>query len=75
MNQQIHNIDHLHTNKVADNSDVHTIMIHADERMYLIGFIQSVVDIDWDAISRYTDQEIFDLYLHYRFNAYGQRGN
>jgi hypothetical protein len=62
-----------HTGKTADDPDVHTILIHADERMLFMGYLQRNLGISRDTISCFTDQELFDLYLHHRFGMYERK--
>lgn len=46
------------------DSDVDTVLVHADEFMAMIGKLMATFGVGWDH-TVYTRQEIFDLYVEH----------
>jgi len=59
-----------HSGKDISDIDVHDIVVHNDELMAMIGYLKTPLGDEWD-YPGCDPQEIFDLYLHHRFDMWG----
>lgn len=50
------------TSKDKNDTDVHSVLIHNDEVMTMIGKLQTVMGIGWDH-TVYSIQEILDMFI------------